>query len=82
MAGAYECSVGPDEIETCLASDYTEKFLPRLNDELVEALGVMKSFLYERRFIERDFALEDWIDTRPLAEAYRLEGLGDIAPGE
>ena len=41
----------------------------------MEALAVMKSFLYERRFIARDFGLEDWIDPRPLVEAYRLEGL-------
>ena len=72
---ARECSVGQDEMETCLESDYAGKFLPKLSDDLVEALAVMKSFLYERRFIDRDFALEEWIDSRPLVEAYRLEGL-------
>ena len=72
---ARECSVGQDEIETCLETDYARKLLPRVSAELVEALAVMKSFLYERRFIARDFDLEDWIDPRPLDEAYRLEGI-------
>ena len=77
---ARECSVGQDEMEACLEADYAGKFLPSLSDELIDALAVMKSFLYERRFIARDFALEDWIDSRPLTEAYRLEGLGQAAP--
>jgi len=77
---ARECSVGQDEMETCLEADYAEKFLPHLSDELVEALAIMKSFLYERRFINRDFALEDWIDSSPLVEAFRLEGLEEVAP--
>ena len=76
---ARECSVGQDEIETCLETDYAGKFLPRVSSELVEALAVMKSFLHERRFIARDFDLEDWIDSRPLDEAYRLEGLEEVA---
>ena len=45
------------------------KFLPRLDDELVDAVG-RKTFLHEHEFIDRDFDLEDWIDPRPLAEAY------------
>ena len=77
---ACECSVERDEIETYLESDYADKFLPHLSDELVETLAVMKSFLYERRFIIQDFALEDWIDSRPLAEAYRLEGFEAVVP--
>ena len=76
---ARECSVGQDEIETCLESDYAAKLLPRVNEELLEALAVMKSFLYERRFIARDFDLEDWIDPRPLGEACRREGLEEVA---
>ena len=76
---ARECSIGQDEIETCLESDHAAKFLPRVGDELVEALAVMKSFLYERGFIARDFGLEDWIDPQPLNEAYRLEGLEEVA---
>ena len=72
---AGECRVGQDQIETYLEAQYLDKFLPRLSDQLIETLAVMKSFLYERGFIDRDFALEDWIDPRALIEAYRLEGL-------
>ena len=66
-------------METCVESDYAGKFLPRVGDGLVEALAVMKFFLYERRLIVRDFELDDWIDSRPLREAYRLEGLEEAA---
>ena len=76
---ARECGVGQDEIETCLETDYAGKLLPRVGDELVAALAVMKSFLHERGFIARDFELEYWIDSRPLVEAYRLEGLEEVA---
>jgi ABC-type nitrate/sulfonate/bicarbonate transport system substrate-binding protein len=39
-------------------------------------VGVVKDFLLENGFIDRDFSVEDWIDPRPLAEARRLEGVG------
>ena len=79
---ARECSVMQDEIETYLEADYVQKFLPRLSSELVETLAVVKSFLYERRFMNRDYCLQGWIDSRPLAEAYRLEGLEETTPLE
>jgi hypothetical protein len=72
---ARECSVDPSHIETYLENNYAEKLLPRLNDKLIETLAVMKSFLYERRFIESAFELAEWIGPQPLAAAYRLEGL-------
>ena len=72
---ARECSIEADKIETYLEPDYRAKFLPRLDDELVDAVGIVKTFLHEHEFIDRDFDLEDWIDPRPLAEAYAREGL-------
>jgi ABC-type nitrate/sulfonate/bicarbonate transport system substrate-binding protein len=72
---ARECSIEDTEIETYLEADYQEKFLPRLGNDMIEALEIMKTFLYEHRFIYRDFPLEGWIDPRPLAQAYRLEGI-------
>jgi sulfonate transport system substrate-binding protein len=72
---ARECSIDADKIETYLEPNYRDKFLPQLTDELVEALEVVKSFLHEHRFINRNFSLEKWIEPRPLAEAYRLEGI-------
>ena len=72
---ARECSIDAAEIETYLEPGYRDKFLPRLDDDLVEAVEIVKSFLHEHRFINRDFPLDDWIDPRPLAHAYELEGL-------
>lgn len=72
---ARECSIEGDKIETYLEPDYRDKFLPRLDDELMEAVEVVKSFLHEHNFIERDFPIDEWIDPRPLAQAYELEGL-------
>ena len=72
---ARECSIDADEIETYLEPDYRDKFLPRLDEDLVEALEIVKSFLHEHRFIDRNFPLEEWIEPRPLAQAYQLEGI-------
>jgi sulfonate transport system substrate-binding protein len=72
---ARECSIDDNEIETYLEPDYRDKFLPSLDDHMVEALGIVKTFLHEHQFIDRDFPLEGWIDPRPLEQAYRLEGM-------
>jgi sulfonate transport system substrate-binding protein len=72
---ARECSVEPAKIETYLEANYADKFLPQVNDDLLEALVVMKRFLFERQFISKDFDLDGWIDPTLLAEAHRLEGL-------
>lgn len=72
---ARECSIEADKIETYLEPDYRAKFLPRLDGELIDAVGIVKTFLHEHEFIDRDFDLGDWIDRRPLAEAYAREGL-------
>ena len=70
---ARECSIESSEIEAYLESDYQEKFLPRLGADMIEALEVMKAFLCEHRFIDRDFPLDGWIDPRPLKQAYSIE---------
>ena len=72
---ARECGIDGNEIETYLEPDYRDKFLPRLDKDMVEALEIVKSFLYEHRFIYRNFPLEGWIDPRPLEQAYQLEGI-------
>jgi ABC-type nitrate/sulfonate/bicarbonate transport system substrate-binding protein len=73
---ARECSIDDKNIETYLEPNYREKFLPHLDGPMIEAVGVVKSFLLENGFITRDFSVEDWIDPRPLTEARRLEGIG------
>lgn len=72
---ARECSIDGAEIETYLEPNYRDKFLPRLDGKLLEAVEIVKSFLHQHRFIDRNFRLESWIDSRPLAQAYELEGL-------
>jgi len=72
---ARECSIDADKIETYLEPDYRDKFLPQLDDDLVEALEVVKSFLHEHQFIDQDFPIEGWIEPGPLAQAYQLEGI-------
>ena len=72
---ARECSIDANEIESYLEPDYHDKFLPRLDADLVDAIAVVKSFLHEYRFIDQDFPLEEWIEPGPLAQAYRLEGI-------
>ena len=72
---ARECSIDADDIETYLEPDYRDKFLPRLDEGLVDAVEFVKSFLHEHGFIDQDFALDEWIDPRPLQQAYEREGL-------
>lgn len=72
---ARECSIDADDIETYLEPNYRDKFLPRLDNELVGAIEIVKTFLHEHDFIDQDFPLDEWIDPRPLARAYELEGL-------
>jgi len=73
---ARECSIDDADIETYLEPNYRDKFLPHLDAPILEAVGVVKDFLLENGFIDRDFSVVDWIDPRPLAEARRLEGVG------
>ena len=68
-----ECGIQEADLPGCFESGYADKFLPQLNPELVETVDEMKTFLRERNYIETDFAVEDWIDFEPLAEAYRRE---------
>lgn len=72
---ARECSIEADKIETYLEPNYRAKVLPRLDGEPGDAVGIVKTFLHEHEFIDRDFDLGDWIDRRPLAEADAREGL-------
>ncbi len=74
---ARECAIADDEIKTYPEPAYREKFLPCLDLDLVEDVGIVKDFLREHCFIEADFNVGNWIDARPLEQAYRLKGLGE-----
>jgi sulfonate transport system substrate-binding protein len=72
---ARECSIKDSEIEIYLEPNYRDKFPPSLDTPMIDALETVKMFLLEHRFIERDFPLDGWIDSGPLDQAYRLEGI-------
>jgi ABC-type nitrate/sulfonate/bicarbonate transport system substrate-binding protein len=72
---AAECGVQPEDIARNYRPDFTKRLLPAVTPELIEATEIMKSFLYERGYISRDFPLTEWLNPEPLQEAYRREGL-------
>ena len=68
-----ECGIREADLPGCFESDYPSKFLPQLTPALIATVGEMKAFLRAKDYIEADFAVDDWIDFGPLAEAYRRE---------
>jgi ABC-type nitrate/sulfonate/bicarbonate transport system substrate-binding protein len=73
---AAECGVEADDIRRNYRPDFTLRMTPALTPELLEAAGIMKDFLVERRYLPKDFDLAAWINPEPLQEALRREGLG------
>lgn len=70
---ARECGIAPPDVERCFQPNYTRRLVPAITSELLATVEVMKSFLFERGFLARDFALERWVDAAPLEEALRRE---------
>ena len=75
---ARECSVQTQEVPRYLETDYAEKLLPAMTDDLLETVTVVKAALYERAFIGSNFALDEWIAPEPLVEANQRESLEKI----
>ena len=69
QAIAMEAGIAAAEIGTCFESQYPAKLMPGLDGHLLEALGVMKSFLLQRGYIKRDFSVDDWMAPDFLADA-------------
>lgn len=72
---ARETGVTPEDIETYYTHDLHLKLRPSLETRLVDALEVMKRFLFEHGFIEQDFSTEQWMAKDLLRQAYDAEGL-------
>ncbi|MCP4768619.1 MAG: ABC transporter substrate-binding protein [Gammaproteobacteria bacterium] len=70
---AFECGIGERAVEHYFKSDYPQKFLPGITSQLLGSVEVMKSFLYERGYIDSDFSLVDWVNPEPLKEAQKRE---------
>jgi ABC-type nitrate/sulfonate/bicarbonate transport system substrate-binding protein len=51
------------------------KLMLGTSDWLISMVDVMKSFLFERGYIPRNFDTREWLDPRPLAEACAREGV-------
>ena len=70
---ARECGVSSHTIEGCLEDAYATKLAPGMSDGLMETVDILKAFLLQQGFIERNFSLHRWITAEPLAEAQRRE---------
>lgn len=70
---ALECGIAPSDVERCFQPNYAQRLVPAITPELLGTVEVMKSFLSERGYLARDFALERWVDAAPLEEALRRE---------
>lgn len=72
---ARETGVTESDIGTYYTADLHSKLAPSLGDDMLATVAVMKSFLFEHGFIEKDFSLRDWMQEELLHEAYAAEGL-------
>ena len=70
---ARECGIAAPDVLRCFQTNYAGRLVPAITPELMGTVEVMKSFLLERGYLARDFALECWVDAAPLAEALRRE---------
>ncbi len=68
---ARECGVPPHAMDDCLEHAWVSKLEPALSEDLMEAVHILKAYLLQHGFIERDFPLRDWVVPEPLAEAQR-----------
>jgi len=71
---AVEAGISSEDMGSCFESNYQQKFMPSLSQELLDAVSVMKTFLFDRGYLKHDFALEDWVAPEPIQEALALEG--------
>ena len=69
-----ECGVSPHAMPHYLEDAYATKLEPKMSDELLQTVKVLKAFLLRQGFIEHDFPLGDWAAPEFLAEAQRREG--------
>ena len=70
---ARDCGIAPDLLERCLQPDYARRLVPEITPELLGTVDMLKSFLFDRGYIARDFALDEWLDPEPLRQALARE---------
>jgi ABC-type nitrate/sulfonate/bicarbonate transport system substrate-binding protein len=69
---AAESGSAEETVELAYGPALSEQFDVNLSPENLEAIRERKEFLLGHGVIHSDFALEDWIDRRPLEEAQRI----------
>ena len=67
-----ETRAGSAGVDEASRGDFHTTLTPDLSAQRLDDLGVQKDFLYLHGFLERDFAIADWVDARPLQAAHDL----------
>lgn len=67
-----ETRAGSAGVAEAYRGDFHTTLAPDLSAQRLDDLGVQKDFLYLHGFLERDFAIADWVDARPLQAAHDL----------
>lgn len=75
LAMATETGVSPADIHTYYTRDIYTKLMPELSVKMLDAVEVLKTFLYDHRFIDNNFSTDEWMAKELLQEAYRQEGI-------
>lgn len=61
-----------DAVAQAYGTDFHKSLHPTLDEERLVLFEQQKKFLLLHGFLDRDFALEDWVDHRPLQAAHAL----------
>ncbi len=75
VAMAKETGVTPADIHTYYTRDLYDKLMPELSVRMLDAVEVLKTFLYDHDFIDNNFSTEEWMAKELLQEAYSREGI-------
>lgn len=75
VAMASETGVAPADIHTYYTRDIYDKLAPELSVKMIDAVEVLKTFLFEHGYIDNNFSTDEWMAKELLQEAYRLEGM-------
>ncbi|AGL84967.1 ABC transporter substrate-binding protein [Pseudomonas protegens] len=67
-----ETRAGSAGVNEAYRGDFHTTLAPDLSPQRLEFLDIQKNFLYRHGFLERDFAIADWVDRRPLHAAHEL----------
>ncbi|RLA15297.1 MAG: hypothetical protein DRQ60_05950, partial [Gammaproteobacteria bacterium] len=75
VAMATETGVSPADIHTYYTRDIYTKLTPELSVKMLDAVDVLKTFLFDHSFIDNNFSTEEWMAKDLLQEAYRQENI-------